>query len=279
MILGSHSETMRQQKNRARAIVREITGKGMSTDVHLDLGKKVSTPQHLMMEELSLQNNIGSLMYQKRQKRVQRFTLEYPENTKPAGKRTTSQIASAAGGSAESSRTHLVDGYADGTPGKENYRTEVYIPPSGTEGPPTLPKKSGKVFQMKSQNPSAIAPGYSGPLVEVPREKFNITAIPKSYCSPWYEERDYQENSLTADLPEPLEPQNCLDLDYRCFNRAAIPFGGCAPSERMMALPLFEEAPPQPEMPGSLELMCKRRSFNRAPRGWRMQYIPESDDL
>lgn len=43
----------------------------------LDLGKKLSVPQDLMMEELSLHNNRGSLLFQKRQRRVQKFTFEF----------------------------------------------------------------------------------------------------------------------------------------------------------------------------------------------------------
>lgn len=46
----------------------------------LDLGKKLSVPQDLMIEELSLRNNRGSLLFQKRQRRVQRFTFELPDN-------------------------------------------------------------------------------------------------------------------------------------------------------------------------------------------------------
>ncbi|XP_078509729.1 myozenin-3 [Lissotriton helveticus] len=283
MIPASHSEMTRQQKNRARAIVREITGRGMPINVQLDLGKKVSTPQDVMMEELSLQNNRGSLMYQKRQKRVERFILEYPDSTRPAGKHlTTAQIASATGGINGPAGMELVDGYADGSPGKENYRTEVHVPPSSKGAPPTLPKKLIKSLQMKrSQNPGAIAPGYSGPLFEVPHEKFNITAIPKSYRSPWCEELDYQGNAVTVNVPVDLpEPSiNSLDVENRSFNRAPTPFGGCTPRQRMVLLPLFEEAPPQPQLPSSLELMSKRRSFNQAPRGWNMAYIPESDDL
>ncbi|XP_069055660.1 myozenin-3 [Pleurodeles waltl] len=283
MISVSHAERTRQQKNRALAIVREITGRGMSTNVQLDLGKKVSTPQDVMMEELSLQNNRGSLMYQKRQKRVDRFILEYPDSTRPAGKHlTTAQIASAAGGSAGTAGPELVDGYTDGAPGKENYRAEVYVPPSGRRAPPTAPKKLIKSLQkMASQNPGAIAPGYSGPLMEVPPEKFNVTAIPKSYRSPWCEELDNHGYAVTAnvpvDLPEPSP--NSLDVEHRSFNRAPIPFGGSTPRQRMVLLPLFEEPSPQPEPPSSLELMGKRRSFNQAPRGWNMKNIPESDDL
>lgn len=44
----------------------------------LDLGKKMSTTQDVMIEELSLPNNRGSRLFQQRQKRVQRFVFEYP---------------------------------------------------------------------------------------------------------------------------------------------------------------------------------------------------------
>lgn len=42
----------------------------------LDLGKKISVPQDVMMEELTLLSNKGSRMFQQRQKRVEKFTLE-----------------------------------------------------------------------------------------------------------------------------------------------------------------------------------------------------------
>lgn len=51
----------------------------------LDLGKKVSTPQDLMMEELSLRNNRGSRLFQQRQKRMQRFVFEHPSGYRQVG--------------------------------------------------------------------------------------------------------------------------------------------------------------------------------------------------
>ena len=48
--------------------------------VGLNLGKKMSVPRDVMMEELNLQSNRGSRMFQERQKRVERFTLENVAN-------------------------------------------------------------------------------------------------------------------------------------------------------------------------------------------------------
>lgn len=42
----------------------------------LNLGKKISVPKEVMMEELNLPSNRGSRMFQERQRRVERYTLE-----------------------------------------------------------------------------------------------------------------------------------------------------------------------------------------------------------
>lgn len=46
----------------------------------LNLGKKISVPKDVMMEELNLPSNRGSRMFQERQRRVERFTLENATN-------------------------------------------------------------------------------------------------------------------------------------------------------------------------------------------------------
>lgn len=51
----------------------------------LDLGKKVSVAQDLMIEELSLPNNRGSLLFQQRQRRMQRFIFEHPSGYREVG--------------------------------------------------------------------------------------------------------------------------------------------------------------------------------------------------
>lgn len=61
--------------------------------------------------------------------------------------------------------------------------------------------------------------GYSGPLKEIPREKFNITVIPKSYCSPWREALRGNEELLTSMSPQLPEPEKLQPANYRCFNR------------------------------------------------------------
>lgn len=46
----------------------------------LNLGKKISVPKDVMMEELNLSSNRGSRMFQERQRRAEKFTLENVAN-------------------------------------------------------------------------------------------------------------------------------------------------------------------------------------------------------
>ncbi|KAG9329277.1 hypothetical protein JZ751_018436 [Albula glossodonta] len=115
-------------------------------------------------------------------------------------------------------------------------------------------------------SPDVLAPG---PLKGVPHERFNFTVIPKAYYCPWQGELSPSEKllaSVNAQLPE--LPQKLTPVNYKCFNRAPIPFGGTAGSMRTLPLPGFEltEAYTEPHL--TWERMCQRPNFNRAPRGW-----------
>ncbi|CAM5159743.1 unnamed protein product [Natator depressus] len=264
-----HSDHTQERKRQAIAIVRE-----MAEDVpQLDLGKKVSIPQDLMVEELSLQTNRGSQLFQQRQKRVQKFILEHP-----TGYRASSSKMAAGGshGMAEGDLAGRPDTWLSAE-GQENYRTELHVAAAGQGTPPKVPKKTNKVIQMsKALNPEALAPGYSGPLKEVPPEKFNFTAIPKSYCSPWQEflfSEDYRVESKSQ-LPElPRKPSH---FELRSFNRTPTPFGGVLLND-MFTVPGLEMMA-QTDTPNSLELVWNRPSFNRAPQGW-VRILPETEEL
>ncbi|OCT86344.1 myozenin-3 [Xenopus laevis] len=266
-------DMVRGPKAKAAAIVKELTGQVPQLDGQIDLGKKVSVPQDLMLEELNLKRNRGSCMYLERQKRVQRYTYEYPPGQINAGSNMNLiQSVQAANGDHATA--------TEGMRGGERYHSEIYIPRGDRKTPPNVPKKTAKVLQMKMcLNPGAIAPGYSAPWKEIPYEKFNSTAIPKSYISPWIEEQNIETLiSVTESLPEP--PKTPLNVTYRSFNSTPIPFGSLSVLENTNAPTMFEELQAQiEEATSGLELMCKRPSFNRTPRGWAMKFIPETADL
>ncbi|CAK6956547.1 myozenin-2-like [Scomber scombrus] len=212
---------------KAQALSKEARGEG------LNLGKKISVPRDVMMEELNLPSNRGSRMFQERQKRVERFTVENAANG-----------------------AHII----------VNAHPEAVPPPQIIQEP-----QGGK------ENQAFSIPGYSGPLKEIPHEKFNTTVIPKSYCSPWTEALGDKDDLLTV-LSTQL-PQAPQTANYRCFNRSPKPFGGAMASKRVIPVIGFEAVESQ-NLPGeALDRMCRRPNFNRAPRGWGGDYCPESDQL
>ncbi|XP_037657850.1 myozenin-3 [Choloepus didactylus] len=224
----------------------------------LDLGKKLSVPQDLMMEELSLRNNRGSLLFQKRQRRVQRFTFE------SAASHRVIVAGSAKGrvtGTAEPRAMNVVNG-----PEAQNYCSEVHISPAPPGGPEFI--RPAAAPEVRARSPSALAPGYAEPLKSVPPEKFNHTAIPKGYRCPWQEfvsYRDYQNHG---------QSQTTSLAQYRSFNKTPVPFGGT----------LFGEPIPRvgtpfiPEPISGLELLRRRPNFNRVAQGW-VRNLPESEEL
>ncbi|XP_036096562.1 myozenin-3 [Molossus molossus] len=194
----------------------------------LDLGKKLSVPQDLMMEELSLRNNRGSLLFQKRQRRVQKFTFELAASQRPVADSLELQNCG--------SQLHIF-GASPGDP------EDTQPPASRTERAPS---------------PSALAPGYAEPLKSVPPEKFNHTVIPKGYRCPWQEFVSYRDYQSQGRSPTPSPAQ------YRNFNKTPVPFGGPLVGETMSRA----GTPFVPELISGLELLRLRPSFNRVAQGW-----------
>ncbi|XP_032411065.1 myozenin-2 isoform X1 [Xiphophorus hellerii] len=242
----------RQRMLQAKALSQEARG-------GLNLGKKISVPKDVMMEELNLSSNRGSRMFQERQRRAEKFTLENVANG-----------------------PYNPNAHLELSPPLQS----VSVPQGGKENQAfSIPGKHSLVMNLqktvaKKGNPNVLAPGYSGPLKEIPHEKFNTTVIPKSYCSPWREALGGSEellNTLNTQLPQP--PQRLQPANYRCFNRTPMPFGGTMASKRVIPVIGFEAVEPQ-KLPGvALDRMCRRPNFNRAPRGWGIDYSPESNEL
>uniref|UniRef100_A0A3B3ZF62 Uncharacterized protein n=1 Tax=Periophthalmus magnuspinnatus TaxID=409849 RepID=A0A3B3ZF62_9GOBI len=234
--------TTSERKFHAAAICREVQGQ----DGNIDLGKKVSVPKDIMLEELSLASNRGSRLFKMRQRRSEKYTFESIQNT------TNMQLNTS---EVQSSETNCIE--------DDSMATR------------TVP------------NPDTIAPGYNGPMKELPPEKFNSTAVPKSYHSPWHQaiiSDPALADTLTTHMPEPdQQPDRPV---YKCFNRVATPFGGfgrtSSPVPPARSLPVDVALPDFPEP-----------SFNRAASGWvssnqcpapiinltQPDFIPESDEL
>ncbi|TRY99992.1 hypothetical protein DNTS_006406 [Danionella cerebrum] len=213
----------RERKMQAAALCHEVHSG--ANGVTMDLGKKLSTPKDIMLEELSLLSNRGSLN---------------AENSVPS------------------------------------------------KTPPNTPDTRNPA------NPEDIAPGYGGPLSNIPPERFNVTAMPKSYHSPW-EEAIINDPMLAETLKVQMPaPQARAELpDYKSFNRVATPFGGFEKSPRGITFKLPEVELNAPSFPELQDPTVKRPTFNRTAQGWISDgmplilptvslepfEIPESDDL
>ncbi|NXI00055.1 MYOZ3 protein, partial [Pachycephala philippinensis] len=229
----------------------------------LDLGKKISTTQDLMVEELSLRNNRGSRLFQQRQKRMQRFVFEHP-GSRQVGLRTALPWLLQPFPGRNSWRGQRSLHRA------ANYHSELHVAASPQGGPPEVPKKSEKVLHMsKVLNPSALAPGYSSPLKEVPHEKFNVTAIPKGYRSPWQELFGDRDNAVYSKNQPPMRPSA---WDFRSFNRTPAPF------DRALVGELFSLPTVDLDNLSVLEVISHRPNFNRVAQGW-VRILPESEEL
>ncbi|XP_050964858.1 myozenin-2b isoform X2 [Labeo rohita] len=226
----------------------------------MDLGKKLSTPKDIMLEELSLLSNRGSRLFKMRQRRSEKYTFESIQNEANAMFNSENQA------NAENSENK---GLASKTP-------------------PNTPDPRNPA------NPENIAPGYGGPLTNIPPEKFNATAMPKSYHSPWEEaiiNDPTLADTLKVQMPVP-EPKPELP-DYKSFNRVATPFGGFEKAPRGITFKLPEVDLNAPRYPELQDSTAKRPTFNRIAQGWISDgtplilptvslepfEIPESDDL
>ncbi|KAJ1143327.1 hypothetical protein NDU88_009637, partial [Pleurodeles waltl] len=68
------------KRKKSSKLIMELTGnvtaEGDQEGSSLNLGKKISVPRDVMLEELSLLSNRGSKMFKLRQKRVEKFIYE-----------------------------------------------------------------------------------------------------------------------------------------------------------------------------------------------------------
>ncbi|KAM8764143.1 myozenin-2 [Rhynchonycteris naso] len=244
----SHSTMVKQRKQQASAIMKEIHGHDVDG---MDLGRKVSIPRDIMLEELSHLGNRGARLFKMRQRRSDKYTLENCQYE------TKAQI---------DHNLAMQNGKLDESPLDSGGPQQAPFTPPNTPDPRTPP------------NPESIAPGYSGPLKEIPPERFNTTAVPRYYQSPWEQAISSDPELLEALYPKLFKPEGRAELpDYRSFNRVATPFGGFEKASKMVKfkVPDFELLLlTDSRFMAFANPLSGRRSFNRTPKGWISENIP-----
>uniref|UniRef100_A0A8C4NI19 Myozenin 2b n=1 Tax=Eptatretus burgeri TaxID=7764 RepID=A0A8C4NI19_EPTBU len=213
------------------------------------MGKKMSIPKEIMLEELGLFNNRGSLMFHMRQKRVEKYTFEASQNDINAKMNAANQEAGH--GLQEQKGGKALHGGGGGGGGVGG----------GGEG-------GHSSSATHTHNPGHLAPGYSGPLKAAAPEKFN--EVPRAYNSPWEQAIGDNPELIHSTYPPGSGPQVPAELQhYKSFNRLAVPFGGFERASK-----LFTFKAPKLEVPsvttdtGTPTGLLARPNFNRITQGW-----------
>ncbi|ELR54742.1 Myozenin-2 [Bos mutus] len=253
----SHNTMVKQRKQQASAIMKEIHGNDVDV---MHLGKKVSIPRDIMLEELSHLSNRGARLFKMRQRRSDKYTFEnFQYETK-----------------AQINVVEFTFDQIQHNIAMQNEKLDGINLESGSQQAPFTPPNTPD--PRSPPNPENIAPGYSGPLKEIPPERFNTTAVPKYYQSPWEQAISNDPELLEALYPKFFKPEGKAELpDYRSFNRVATPFGGFEKASKMVKfkVPDFDLLLlTDPRFMAFANPLSGRRSFNRTPKGWISENIP-----
>ncbi|XP_008944351.1 PREDICTED: myozenin-1 isoform X2 [Merops nubicus] len=237
----------------------------------LNLGKKISIPRDVMLEELSLLTNKGSKMFKLRQLRVEKFIYEnnpdaFTDNSvdhfqkfiPPGGHYGEDAHGDAHG--------RMVGGVTAGQHGSSKQHYPAGSAKHGSKGGP----KDGK---GEHAGDSAGSGGEGGDGTEKDgKSGGKKVTIFKTYISPWERAMGVSpedKSQFTIDL---LSYSPKADFPhYKSFNRTAMPYGGYEKAAKRMTfkVPQFDICPLIPE---SLMIynqnFSNRPSFNRTPIPW-----------
>ncbi|XP_029306108.1 synaptopodin 2-like protein [Cottoperca gobio] len=247
-----------------------------------DLGTKIRTPKDIMLEELSLQNNKGSKMFRRRQKRVERFIYENnPDIFSSESMDNLQKFVPALGGQMGSDMINVGGHFVSKQAGQLHY---VGLNTKG--GAPVPPPKPGskgagagagagglgggdhgKGGQGEGEGHSEWSPLKGGGSDDVSKKLLLL----KSYVSPWEKAMKGDQTliaTLKSGMPGPIDPKDMRK--YKSFNRSAMPFGGFEKANQFMKFQLPEteaKQEPEPAVVYQHDIGC-RPSFNRTPIGW-----------
>ncbi|KAG9485200.1 myozenin-1 [Eleutherodactylus coqui] len=277
------------KRKKATKIIMELTSSVGEQDVsRLNLGKKISVPRDIMLEELSLLSNKGSKMFKLRQKRVEKFiyennpdvfsdnSLDHFQKYIPSG---GGQLGVGGQGGGGGGGYGLIQGsgqFVSSLSGR-HHGPGGQIPPVPPPKPGSKAAAGGQIGTSGSggQGGSGGVDGVGGQDAKSSQaggEGGKHITIIKTYLSPW-------EKALGLD-PQQAAQLNIDLLDfgqkaelckYKSFNRTAMPFGGYEKASKMMTfqMPDFDAGPVEPEPVTVFNpTVTDRPSFNRTPIGW-----------
>uniref|UniRef100_A0A8D2IQG9 Myozenin 1 n=1 Tax=Varanus komodoensis TaxID=61221 RepID=A0A8D2IQG9_VARKO len=235
----------------------------------LNLGKKISIPRDVMLEELSLLTNRGSKMFKLRQMRVEKFIYENnPDIFTDSSVDNFQRFIPSVGGH------YGVDSYGYSRSGARMV-SGVAAGPYGShklQHPPAPPPKPGSKGGAGGAGGAGAGAGAGVGAGDSKGGSGKHVSIFKTYISPW--ERalgltPQEKSEFKLDLLSyGTRPELC---HYKSFNRTAVPYGGYEKAAKLMTfqMPEFDAGPllPEPLIVFSQEI-TNRPSFNRTPVPW-----------
>ncbi|XP_076981038.1 myozenin-1 [Tamandua tetradactyla] len=267
------------KKRKSSKLIMELTGGGQESS-GLNLGKKISVPRDVMLEELSLLTNRGSKMFKLRQMRVEKFIYEnHPDVFSDSSMdhfqkflpTVGGQLGSTGQGFSYSKGSGRGQAGGSGTGGQYGSDQQHHQGPgSGSGG------TGGPGGQVGRGGPGTAGVGETGtglPGDQAGGEGKHITVF-KTYISPW-------ERAMGVDSQQKVE----LGIDllaygakadlpkYKSFNRTAMPYGGYEKASKRMTfqMPKFDLGPLLSERTPLVlynQNLSNRPSFNRTPIPW-----------
>nr|XP_020646861.1 myozenin-1 isoform X1 [Pogona vitticeps]XP_020646862.1 myozenin-1 isoform X1 [Pogona vitticeps] len=274
------------KKRKPTKLILELTQEAMPQEgSKLNLGKKISVPRDVMLEELSLLTNRGSKMFKLRQLRVEKFiyennpdvfidsSVDHFQRFIPSGHYgVDSHGYSQTGG-------RMVSGVTVGRYGSD----KLHYPPAP---PPKPGSKGGPGGTGSGGSGAGHTEGSAGTGGGVDSEGHDTTggkgdnkggsgkhvSIFKTYISPWERALGLTPQEKSQFRIDLLSYGNKADLRaYKSFNRTAMPYGGYEKASKLMTfqLPEFDAGPlvPEPVIVYNQEI-TNRPSFNRTPVPW-----------
>ncbi|NXH25978.1 MYOZ1 protein, partial [Myiagra hebetior] len=269
------------KRKKSTKLIGKLTHEAMPQEVSkLNLGKKISTPRDVMLEELSLLTNKGSKMFKLRQLRVEKFIYENnPDAFIDNSVDHFQKFIPPGGHYGEDAHGYAHGRMVGGIPaGQHGSSTQQQHP-----GVPPRPGSRGGARDSEGEHAGkSSASGGEGAWIDVGVTESGNKAdgksggkkvtIFKTYISPWEramginpEDKSQFNTDLLSYSPKADFPH------YKSFNRTAMPYGGYEKAAKRMTfkVPQFDICPLLPE---SLMIynqnFSKRPSFNRTPIPW-----------
>ncbi|XP_078387026.1 myozenin-1a [Cetorhinus maximus] len=294
-----------KKKRTSRIITKTLKDAG----TEINFGKKISIPRDVMLEELSLLKNKGSLMFKERQRRVERFIYESnPDVFNPDSMDNYQkflpgsgvvlktgadgiQVIGQTGSGVRSGHGHF-GAHSKGTAPAPHPKPQHLAAASGITGKQGSGHAAGGTGGHEGSGDHG---GADGEKEAGGTGKKHITIL-KTYVSPWEQAMGNDPElkaTMSLHMASPSAPSK--HRSFKSFNRIAMPYGGFEKAAKLMTfqLPEFDTAPPEPEpvVVFHQDISC-RPNFNRTPLGWTpmstdslvnlgidLEFNAETDDL